>query len=55
MAKGQKRSNREAKKPKQPKAERGASLPAALTPEPSARERPPVGSRNRNGARDGRR
>jgi len=35
MAKAQRRSNREAKKPKQPKSEKKASLPAAtlLAPE----------------------
>jgi len=58
MAKGQKRSNREAKKPKQPKSERsaaGSAVSVALTPGPAARERAPVGGRERAGGRDGRR
>jgi hypothetical protein len=52
MAKGQRRSNRELKKPKQPKAERGGALPVATVP--AARELMPVG-RAQSGARKGRR
>jgi len=38
MAKGQKRSNREAKKPKQPKSEKKAAAPASFLapPEPGS-------------------
>ena len=39
MAKGQKRSNREVKKPKQPKPERGGALPLAAASVPARRER----------------
>ena len=53
MAKGQKRSNREAKKPKQPKAERSAAL--APAPVPLARERAAFGGRDQPGGRNGRR
>jgi hypothetical protein len=55
MAKGQKRSNREAKKPKQAKAERGGATSLALAPAAAARERAPVGGRDRTDARNGRR
>jgi hypothetical protein len=55
MSKGQRRSNREAKKPKQVKAERGAALSSSLAPGPSAGERVPVREHDRTGARNGRR
>jgi hypothetical protein len=54
MAKGQRRSNREAKKPKQPKAERNAAV-SLVVAGPAARERAPVGGRDRNGSPNGRR
>jgi hypothetical protein len=53
MAKGQKRSNREAKKPKQPKLERNAAVSLALAPGPATRA--PVGGRGRAGSPNGRR
>jgi hypothetical protein len=54
MAKGQRRSNRELKKPKQRKPERGGALPLATVP--TARElMPGVGGRPQSGARKGRR
>jgi hypothetical protein len=55
MAKGQKRSNREVKKPKQPKAERSAGVSVALAPSPAARIGAPVGGRDPTGGRNGRR
>jgi hypothetical protein len=55
MAKGQRRSNREVKKPKQPKSERSGAMSLALSPVPAARERAPVSERDRTGGRDGRR
>jgi hypothetical protein len=55
MAKGQRRSNREPKKPKQPKVNRSASLSptpvAALVPRDSGS----VSGRDRLGGRNGRR
>jgi hypothetical protein len=51
MSKGQKRSNREAKKPKQVKRDRSAALSSPLAPGPSVGERVPVREHNRNGAR----
>ena len=42
MSKGHRRSNREAKKPKQTKAKHIAVLPLAVVPGPSAGERTPV-------------
>lgn len=48
MAKGQKRSNREAKKPKQPKADKKTGPPSFLSPPKAG----PAGSgRNREGPR----
>jgi hypothetical protein len=56
MAKGQRRSNREAKKPKQPKSERsGAVVSLALAPAPGGRERAPMGARDQTSGRNGRR
>jgi hypothetical protein len=55
MAKGQRRSNREPKKPKQPKPERNAAVPISLAGGPLSRERPPVGGRDRTGGRNGQR
>jgi hypothetical protein len=55
MAKGQRRSNREAKKPKQAKSERSGAVSLALAPAPAPRERAPAGGRDRTGGRDGRR
>jgi hypothetical protein len=56
MAKGQRRSNREVKKPKQPKSERSGVVSLALAPAaPAARERVPVSGRDRSGPRNGRR
>jgi len=55
MSKGQKRSNREAKKPKQVKPERGPTLSSQVTPGPSSGERMPVREQGRTGARNGRR
>jgi hypothetical protein len=54
MAKGQRRSNREVKKPKQLKSERSGAVSLALAPAPTARERLPVGGRDRAGGRNGR-
>jgi hypothetical protein len=54
MAKGQKRSNREAKKPKQPKAERSASTPLAPAPGVGNASSVDIG-RGRPGSRTGRR
>jgi hypothetical protein len=54
MAKGQKRSNREQKKPKQPKAERSGASSVALAPAPATRERI-LGGRDQAGGRNGRR
>jgi hypothetical protein len=51
MAKGQKRSNREAKKPKQPKPERSG----ALTGLPASRDAASPGERSRTDPRNGRR
>jgi len=53
MAKGQKRSNRETKKPKQSKPERSGAPAVALVTGPGARA--PVGSRNPDSAHKGRR
>jgi len=53
MAKGQRRSNREAKKPKQPKPERGAVASLALAP-PVAGHRTPIVLRGQIEARKGR-
>lgn len=53
MAKGQRRSNRELKKLKQPKPERGGALPLATVP--TGRELMAVGGRSQSGARKGRR
>jgi hypothetical protein len=55
MAKGQKRSNREAKKPKQPKPEGSGALSVALTPGSAAHERTPIGRRDQPSGRNGRR
>jgi hypothetical protein len=55
MAKGQRRSNREAKKPKQPKPERSVTSALPLAAGPAARERPPVSGRDQTGGRNGRR
>jgi len=55
MAKGQKRSNREAKKPKQPKPERAGVLPLAAALVPAGRERLLFGGRDQQGPRKGRR
>lgn len=52
MSKRQKRSNREAKKPKQVKPERGAAL--ASPPAPSTGNRVPVLGQDRTGTRNGR-
>jgi|HubBroStandDraft_6_1064221.scaffolds.fasta_scaffold756576_1 hypothetical protein len=46
MAKGQRRSNREQKKPKQPKPERGATSSLVLASNPAIRERLPAGGRD---------
>jgi hypothetical protein len=55
MAKGQRRSNREPKKPKQPKPERNAAASVSLAGGPVSRERAPVGARDRTGGRNGQR
>ena len=55
MAKGQRRSNREAKKPKQPKAERSAPSPLGLTTGSATREGGTVGGSGRNEIRNDRR
>jgi len=55
MAKGQRRSNRETKKPKQQKPERSTAASLVLSPGVAARERAPVGGRDRTGSRNGRR
>ncbi len=55
MAKGQKRSNRETKKPKQQKSASSATSSLTLTPAPTARELLPPGGRDRTGPRNGRR
>jgi hypothetical protein len=55
MAKGQRRSNRELKKPKQPKSERGGTLSLPLAPVPAPRERVLGGGRDQAGGRSGRR
>ena len=55
MAKGQKRSNREAKKPKQPKQQRSETPSHALALGPAARDSAPVGRRDGTGSRNGRR
>lgn len=55
MSKGQKRSNREPKKPKQVKPARAAVLSSPLAPGPSTGERVPVREQDRTGARSGRR
>ena len=55
MAKGQKRSNREVKKPKQPKSERSAATSLAPAPGPAARERMPASGRDQAGGRNSRR
>jgi hypothetical protein len=49
MAKGQKRSNREAKKPKQPKSEKSAAAVLTL-----GTERAPIATGSRAGSRNGR-
>ena len=54
MPKGQKRSNREAKKPKQVKPETGVALSSLLATGPSIGERVPVRGQDRTGARNGR-
>jgi hypothetical protein len=55
MAKGQKRSNREAKKPKQPKPERSVAASLGAVPAPAARNRATVDGGDRTGGRNGRR
>jgi hypothetical protein len=56
MAKGQKRSNREAKKPKQAKSQHSATTSLALTSGSTARESAAVGGRqNPDSGRTGRR
>jgi hypothetical protein len=55
MAKGQRRSNREAKKPKQSKAKHTAVLPPALVSGSSTGERASVRGGDRTGVRTGRR
>jgi len=55
MAKGQRRSNREQKKPKQPKPERSATSPLVLASSSAVREGVPVGGRDQSGGRNGRR
>jgi hypothetical protein len=55
MSKGQKRSNREPKKPKQVKPERGAALSSPPAPGLSTGERVPARGRDRTSARNGRR
>jgi hypothetical protein len=45
MAKGQKRSNREAKKPKQAKSQRNATTPLALSSGTTARQSVAIGGR----------
>jgi hypothetical protein len=55
MAKGQRRSNREAKKPKQPKSEKSSAAPAlTIASGPIARDSA-IGGRDRTGGRNGRR
>jgi len=54
MAKGQRRSNREVKKPKQPKSGQNAAASAPLAPAFSAREGTPAPGRDRAGGRNGR-
>lgn len=54
MAKGQRRSNREAKKPKQPKPERSATVSTVLASGPTAGDRGPTGGRDWTGSRNGR-
>lgn len=55
MSKEHRRSNREAKKPKQTKPKHSAVLSLALVPGPNAGERTPVRRDDRTGARNGRR
>jgi hypothetical protein len=56
MAKGQRRSNREAKKPKQAKSQSSATTPLALTSGSTARESAAVGGRAKtDSGRTGRR
>jgi hypothetical protein len=54
MAKGQRRSNREVKKPKQPKAQSRGTL-AVTAAAPAGRERLLLGDRDQPGPRKGRR
>jgi hypothetical protein len=53
MAKGQRRSNRETKKPKRPKPERNAVTSLTLAP-PVAGHRAPIVGRNQSETRKGR-
>jgi hypothetical protein len=53
MAKGQRRSNREQKKPKQPKPERSPIASLVLTPASSARIGAPAGRSERAASRNG--
>lgn len=54
MAKGQRRSNREQKKPKQSKPDRNGTPALPTAPVPAIRERTPVGGRGRIAGRNGR-
>jgi len=55
MAKGQKRSNREAKKPKQPKSVPNAASSVALVAGLAPRDSASAGGRDRAAPRNGRR
>jgi hypothetical protein len=55
MAKGQRRSNRELKKPKQPKPQRNAAVSPSLASGPAARDGVAIGGRDRTPPRNGRR
>jgi hypothetical protein len=54
MAKGQKRSNREAKKPKQSKPEGGGAVFLAVASGSAAHERTQIGRRDQTSGRNGR-
>jgi hypothetical protein len=55
MAKGQKRSSRETKKPKQQKSERSGAIALAPASVAAARDRVSSGGRDQPGGRKGRR